>query len=105
MKLSDFDYILPEELIAQKPLGKRDASRLLTIDKSINCIEHKHFYDIADMLTSNDILVYNDTKVIPARLIGESETGSKIELLLIEKTETSYKNRFPLWRPIKTCDN
>ena len=70
MKLSEFDYHLPEELIAQTPLQKRDTSRLMVLDRKNQTIEDKHFYDILDYLHEGDILVRNNTKVIPARLYG-----------------------------------
>ena len=85
MNLSDFDYELPSELIAQTPLKKRDESKLLVLDKTTGSINHKHFESIIDELNSGDVLVLNDTKVIPARLIGvKSETGAVIELLLLK---------------------
>ena len=85
MKTDDFDYYLPEELIAQTPLDKRDSSKLLVLDKTTGNIEHKHFSDIIDYLDSNDVLVLNDTKVIPARLIGTKEdTGAVIEVLMLK---------------------
>lgn len=85
MNLSDFDYDLPEELIAQTPLEKRDNSKLLVLDKKTGEIEHKHFNNILDELREGDVLVLNDTKVIPARLIGTKiETGAVIELLLLK---------------------
>lgn len=88
MKLEDFDYYLPEELIAQTPLVKRDESRLLVLDKETGKIEHKKFYDITDYLTPGDTLVLNDTKVLPARLIGtKEETGAIIEILLLKNIE------------------
>ncbi len=88
MKLEDFDYYLPEELIAQTPLVKRDESRLLVLDKETGEIEHKKFYDIIDYLTPGDTLVLNDTKVLPARLIGTKEkTGAVIEILLLKNIE------------------
>ena len=88
MKLEDFDYYLPEELIAQTPLVKRDESRLLVLDKETGEIEHKKFYDIIDYLTPGDTLVLNDTKVLPARLIGtKEETGAVIEILLLKNIE------------------
>lgn len=86
MNLSDFDYNLPEELIAQTPLNKRDQSKLLVLDKNNGDIKHAKFYDILDMLHIGDVLVLNDTKVIPARLIGrKEETGAVIELLLLKE--------------------
>ena len=85
MRTDDFDFYLPEELIAQTPLKKRDSSRLLVLDKETGKIEHKHFTDIIDYLNAGDTLVLNDTKVIPARLIGEKEdTGAVIELLMLK---------------------
>ena len=88
MKVSDFDYYLPEELIAQTPLKKRDESRLLVLDKETGDIEHKHFYDIIEYLNKGDTLVLNDTKVLPARLIGvKEETNAVIEILLLKNLE------------------
>ena len=85
MKTSDFDYELPEELIAQTPLKDRTSSRLMVLDRSNNSIEHKHFYDILDMLDNDDILVLNDTKVLPARLYGNKvDTKALIEVLLLK---------------------
>ena len=85
MKVEDFDFDLPKELIAQTPLKKRDSSRLLVLDKKTGNIEHKHFVDILDYLNEGDTLVLNDTKVIPARLIGEKEeTGAVIEILMLK---------------------
>ena len=88
MKVEDFNYNLPEELIAQTPLEKRDASRLLVLDKQTGEIEHKHFTDIINYLNEGDTLVLNDTKVLPARLIGvKEETNAVIEILLLKNTE------------------
>lgn len=88
MKTEDFNYNLPEELIAQTPLKKRDESRLLVLNKKDGSIEHKHFSNIIDYLEEGDTLVLNDTKVIPARLIGiKEETGAVIELLLLKNIE------------------
>lgn len=85
MKTEDFNYDLPEELIAQTPLQNREESRLLVLDKNTGEIEHKHFYDIIDYLEKGDVLVLNDTKVLPARLIGEKEeTKAVIEILLLK---------------------
>ena len=87
MKLSDFDFELPEELIAQHPVDKRDESRLLVLHKNTGKIEHKHFYDIVDYLHEGDVLVRNNSKVIPARLYGtKKDTGAKVEVLIL-KTE------------------
>ena len=85
MNLSDFDYDLPEELIAQTPIKERDQSRLMVLDKKMGAIKHKHFHDILEELHAGDVLVLNDTKVIPARLIGKKvSTGAVIELLLLK---------------------
>ena len=85
MTTDDFDYDLPKELIAQTPLSKRDESKLLVLDKETGEVTHKKFYDIIDYLNPGDALVINDTKVIPARIIGEKEdTGAVIELLLLK---------------------
>lgn len=86
MKLSDFDFDLPEHLIAQTPLEKRDTSKLLVLDRKTGKIEHKHFYDIIDYLNEGDILVRNNTKVIPARLFGtKKETNGHVEVLLLKE--------------------
>lgn len=88
MKTEDFNYYLPEELIAQTPLENRDESRLMVLDKTTGEIEHKHFYDIIDYLEEGDVLVLNDTKVLPARLHGTKEvTGSHIEILMLKELE------------------
>ena len=85
MKTDDFDFYLPEKLIAQTPLEKRDASRLLVLDKKTGDISHKHFVDIIDYMEKGDTLVLNDTKVMPARLCGvKEETGAIVELLLLK---------------------
>ena len=86
MKKSDFYFELPEELIAQEPLADRSSSRLMCLNKDTGEIEHKHFYDIVDMLNPGDCLILNDTKVIPARLYGyKQDTGGGIEFLLLHK--------------------
>ena len=86
MKTADFDYDLPQELIAQDPLEQRDSSRLLVLDKKTGERSHKIFHDIIDDLYPGDCLVINNTKVIPARLIGErEETGGKVEVLLLKR--------------------
>ena len=83
MKTSDFSYYLPEELIAQTPLEQRDASRLLKLDRATGKVEHKHFYDIIDFLNPGDCLVMNDSRVLPARLLGHRPTGGAVEVLLL----------------------
>ncbi len=92
MKTSDFYYDLPEELIAQSPIEPRDHSRLLVYNRKTDTIEHKHFYDIIDYLTPNDVLVINNTKVIPARIYGKKKTGAHIEVLLLKRINlTDYE--------------
>ncbi len=87
MDIELFDYDLPEELIAQTPLEKRDTSRLMVLHRNDETIEHKHFYDILDYLKPGDVLVRNNTKVIPARLFGiKEETGAHVEVLLLKNT-------------------
>ena len=83
MKTSDFWYDLPEELIAQTPLQKRDASRLMVLDRETGAVTHRHFYDIADYLKPGDCLVMNDSRVLPARLLGHRPTGGAVEVLLL----------------------
>ena len=87
MKVSDFNYNLPEELIAQVPIKKRDESRLMVLDKKNKTIEHKIFRDIIDYLNPGDVLVRNNTKVIPARIYGKKETGANVEFLLLNNIE------------------
>ena len=85
MKTEEFDYYLPEKLIAQTPLNDRSSSRLMILDRKTGEIEHKHFYNIIDYLNKGDVLVLNDTKVMPARLIGiKEETNAHIEILLLK---------------------
>jgi S-adenosylmethionine:tRNA ribosyltransferase-isomerase len=86
MKKSDFNYHLPESLIAQKPLAERTASRLLHLDRASGAIKDNQFSDFLDLLNANDLVVFNDTKVIPARLYGHKASGGKIEIL-IERIE------------------
>ena len=83
MKTHDFYYELPEELIAQTPLEKRDTSRLMTLDRVTGAGDHKHFYDIIDYLDPGDCLVMNDSRVLPARLLGHRPTGGAVEVLLL----------------------
>ena len=82
-KTKDFYYDLPEELIAQTPLEKRDTSRLMVLDRNSGEVTHKHFYDILDYLKSGDCLVMNDSRVLPARLLGHRPTGGAVEVLLL----------------------
>ena len=87
MKVTEFDYELPEELIAQTPIEKRDESRLMVLNRKEHTIEHKTFKDIIDYLEPGDCLVRNNTKVIPARIYGKKETGANIEFLLLNNIE------------------
>ena len=86
MKTSEFDYNLPQELIAQTPLKDRTTSRMLVVHKNSGELEHKHFFDIVDYFHAGDVLVRNNTKVIPARLFGtKEETGAHVEVLLLRQ--------------------
>lgn len=114
MKTSDFYYDLPEELIAQTPLEKRDCSKMLVYNNEDKSIEHKHFFDILDYLTPNDVLVLNKSKVIPARLYGsrENKQNEVLETLLLKKIELStYEclvkpgKKFKIGTIIKYSDN
>ena len=87
MLLSEFDYQLPEGLIAQRPSDKRENSRMMVLNRASHEILHKHFYDIVDLLDENHILILNNTKVIPARLYGYKDTGAKIEVFLLKERE------------------
>ena len=89
MKTDDFDFYLPEELIAQHPIAKRDNSKLMILNKKTGAIKHEHFHNIINYLNKGDVLVLNDTKVLPARLIGEKEeTKAHIELLLLKHKDS-----------------
>ena len=83
MKTSDFWYDLPKELIAQTPLDQRDQSKMMHINKNTGAVEHRHFYELPDMLHEGDCLVLNDSRVLPARLIGTRPTGGNVEVLLL----------------------
>ena len=99
MLVSEFDYTLPEELIAQTPAEKRDNSKMMVLGVNDKSISHKHFYDIVDLLNENHVLILNNTKVIPARLYGFKETGAKIEVFLLKEHEN--KNWEVLIKPSK----
>lgn len=90
MEVSEFNYNLPEELIAQTPIKNRDESRLMVLNRKDKTIEHKIFKDILDYLQPGDCLVRNNTKVIPARLYGKKETGANIEFLLLNRIEGDF---------------
>lgn len=89
MLVTDFDYELPQELIAQHPMEPRDHSRLLVVDKKTGEIEHKHFYDLVNYLKPGDVLVFNDTRVIPARLHGTKDTGAHVEVFLLTRRDAN----------------
>jgi len=92
MQLSDFDYDLPEELIAQHPVPVRDQSRLLVLDRAAGTIAHRRFYDLPSYLVPGDTLVFNDTRVIPARLVGtKADTGGKVEIFLLNRLTEDTK--------------
>jgi len=92
LKTADFDFQLPEELIAQTPLERRDASRLLTLDKNTGAVAHHHFYDLPRFLRAGDCMVLNDSRVLPARLIGRRPSGGACEvLLLVDKGENLWE--------------
>jgi len=106
MKLSDFDYDLPKELIAQHPAEKRDESRLLVLHKDTGKIEHRVFRDIIEYLNPGDLLVLNNTKVLPAKFLGRKETGGKIEALVLNAGEGSrVKGEYEvLLKPARGCN-
>ena len=87
MQVEEFNYNLPEELIAQVPLKKRDESRLMVLDKNKKTIEHRVFKDIIEYLKPGDVLVRNNTKVIPARIYGKKDTGANVEFLLLNRID------------------
>ena len=100
MKVEDYNYNLPQELIAQTPLKDRSSSKLLVLDKNNGSIKDLHFYDIVDLLDENDCLVFNDTKVIPSRIYGnKTDTNANIEVLLLKETEENIWEA--LTRPAK----
>lgn len=101
MLLSEYDYSLPEELIAQMPADKRDNSKMMVLNRKDRTIFHKHFYDITDLLDKNTLLVMNNTKVLPARLIGYKDTGAKIEVFLLKQAEQGLRLWDVLIKPSK----
>ncbi|HRH43342.1 MAG TPA: tRNA preQ1(34) S-adenosylmethionine ribosyltransferase-isomerase QueA [Pyrinomonadaceae bacterium] len=88
MKITEFDFQLPDELIAQTPLEKRENSRMLVVNRTSQNWQDKHFYDLTDFLQKDDVIVLNNTKVFPARLLGTSETGANVEIFLVKEVET-----------------
>jgi len=102
LRLSDFDYYLPKELIAQRPLAKRDTCRLLVVDRKQKTVSHKKFKDLKDYLKPGDCMALNDTKVVLARLIGHKASGGKVDILLTEqKSSTEFQCLVNSSRPIK----
>ena len=88
MKVADFDYVLPPELIAQEPAGRREESRMLVLDRAGGSISHRRFSELEEYLHPGDLLVVNDTRVIPARVFGrKAATGGRVEFLLLEETK------------------
>ncbi len=96
MLLSEYDYKLPEKLIAQMPADKRENSKMMVLSRKDKTISHKHFYDIVDLIDENSLLVMNNTKVLPARLIGQKDTGAKIEVFLLKQAKEENNNQH-LW--------
>jgi S-adenosylmethionine:tRNA ribosyltransferase-isomerase len=90
----DYDYLLPQELIAQAPLARRDRSRLLHLDRRTGRLNHRIFGDIATILTAGDVVVLNDTKVVPGRLLGRKESGGKVEILLLDYAQGKHDQRY-----------
>ncbi|MEK7848323.1 MAG: S-adenosylmethionine:tRNA ribosyltransferase-isomerase, partial [Chloroflexota bacterium] len=91
MLTSDFDYELPPGLIAQHPTQPRDSSRLMVLHRDTGDLEHRHFRDIGEYLRPGDVVVLNDTRVIPARLRGRKETGGRVEVLLLHREEQGWR--------------
>ncbi len=89
MQVKNFTYELPQELIAQHPMEPRDHSRLLVVDKNTGMVEHRHFYDLCEYLLPDDLLVFNDTRVIPARLHGVKDTGARVEVFLLTRLDST----------------
>ena len=102
MRTEAFDYDLPRELIAQHPVARRDEARLLVLDRAADAIEHRRFGDIVCYLEPGDLLVLNDTRVIPARLVGRRATGGRVEFLLIAP-HGERPGPGALWRAIVKC--
>ncbi|MGZ3737209.1 MAG: S-adenosylmethionine:tRNA ribosyltransferase-isomerase, partial [Bdellovibrionota bacterium] len=85
MKLSEFDFHVPEELVAQRPLEQRSASKMLVLHRKSGAIEHRQFLDLPDYLAKPDLLIFNRSKVVKARLIGQRSTGGKVEIFMLRK--------------------
>jgi len=104
MNINLFDYNLPKNLIAQKQIKPRDHSRLLVLERQSQKIKHQHFYDLPDILNENDILVLNETKVFPARLLGQKKTGGRVEVFLIRKVKANIWQAMIGGRNLKSGD-
>jgi S-adenosylmethionine:tRNA ribosyltransferase-isomerase len=100
MRVADFDFELPLERIAQEPAARRDASRMMVLDRRTGVVIHRHFADLPDELEAGDLLVLNDTKVLPARLRGTKPTGGRVEVLLVEPVDED--GGAPVWRALLT---
>ena len=87
MNVADFDFDLPAERIAQRPAARRDQSRMLVLDRGTGALRHRRFSDLLELLHPGDLLVLNDTRVLPARLVGHKPSGGRVELLLVEPVE------------------
>jgi len=96
MKVDRFDYELPPRLIAQRPLARRDSSRLLVLDRTTGTTDHRRFDQLVQLVRRGDLLVLNDTRVVPARLVGRKATGGRVELLLVERLEATARGA--VWR-------
>ena len=92
--LDDYDYALPEALIAQHPAAVRDQSRLMRIDRHTGAVAHRNFGHIADLLTAGDVLVLNNTRVVPGRLLGHKDTGGKVEALILDYAQGAARGVF-----------
>ena len=102
MHIKEFDYELPNELIAQYPMERRDQSRLMVLNRKNKTIEHRQFFEITDYFKSGDVLVLNDTKVIPARLIGRKQSGGKVEVFLLKPHENGSVDE-KIWHCLINC--
>ena len=97
MRLSELDYDLPPELIAQEPLERRDQARMLVLDRKNKSVEHSRFYKLQRHLRTGDMIVLNDTRVLPARLFAKKESGGKVEMLLVRPVEAPREGPAGAW--------
>jgi len=103
LRTEDFDYDLPRELIAQQPWPRRDESRLLVLHRDSGLLEHRRFRDVVDYIEPGDLLVLNDTKVLPARLVGHRSTGGRVEILLVAPAESAEPDGGTVWGALIKC--